>query len=809
VTSETARGLSSLEAARRRAEVGDNEPAPARGRSIFLELLQSFANPLVILLLVATVVSAAVGQLVDAAIVLVIVVVGTTIGFTQTYRSRRATERLREGVAVTATILRDGSFRELPRREVVPGDVVRLTAGDLVPADGHVLEERDLHVQEAALTGESMPCEKLVGGPVFLGTSVVSGVATVEVTAIGTSTAFGKIATRLMMKAPETEFDRGLRQFGMLVTKVVFFLVLVIVVLRLALHANPMQSLLFAVALAVGLTPEFLPMVASVTLARGAKRMAAQKVIVKHLSAIQNLGAIDVLCSDKTGTLTTGDLELTATIDPLGAESLRVQLLAYLNSSLQTGVHNPLDRAILSRPHPGASGYRKLDEVPFDFQRRRVSVMVERDGLVTLVTKGAPEGILVQCTAIELDGVIRPLDDETREKAQALCDRHQERGERVIAVAFRTLEHAPATCTAVDERALVLCGFLAFTDPPRDDTATALGVLARDGVRVIVITGDTEVVTREVCGKVGLDVRDVVLGEQVELMTDIALGHVAERVNVFARMSPVQKNRVILALKQRSHVVGYLGDGINDAPSLHSADVGISVSNAADVAREAADVILLDRNLGVLHTGILEGRRAMANVDKYLLMGTSSNFGNMFSMAGASLFLPFLPMLPTQILLNNLLYDVAQITIPTDDVDPERLRRPQRWEIRRIRNFMLLIGPVSSLFDFLTFYFLLRQFHAGEIAFHTGWFVESLCTQTLVLFVIRTLGSALRSRPSRPLTMTVLAVVALAVAIPFTPIAKPLGFAPLPGPFFAFLVIVTTAYLLCVELVKERILGPR
>jgi len=808
-------GLTSAEAERLLGEYGPNDPSPKKQRSHIVELLLQFANPLVAILLLASVVSGFVGEFVNATIIIVIVSLSVAINFVQTFRSQRAAERLRATVAPTATVLRDGVFLDVHRVDVVPGDVVRLSAGDLVPADARLLEAKDLHVQQSALTGESMPVEKEAkpgdesdATMVLLGTSVVSGTATALVIATGPKTAFGDIATRLSVRAPETEFDRGIKQFGSLIMKAVFGLVMFILVVRIGTHRSAFESVLFAVALAVGLTPEFLPMITSVTLARGAVAMAKNKVIVKHLSAIQNLGSIDILCSDKTGTLTRGVMAFHSSCDALGNPSDRPLFFARLNSKFETGIRSPLDTAILERVEPdGSDAYTKVDEIPFDFERRRLSIVCDKAGGRYLVAKGAPEGILACATShASGEGKESALTEDTRAKCRATYESLSSQGFRVLAVATSKVPTKPAYTTA-DECNLVLVGFVAFADPPLEGAKEALLSMKRDGVHVKILTGDNELVTRHVCAEVGLDVKKMVLGSDLEAMNDWALSQVAERTTVFARMSPAQKNRVILALKHRSHVVGYLGDGINDAPSLHAADVGISVSSAVDVARDAADIILLEASLAVLHRGILEGRKAFGNVTKYLLMGTSSNFGNMFSMAGASVFLPFLPMLPTQVLLNNLLYDLAQITIPTDNVDPEVLRRPQRWDIRTIRNFMLIIGPISSLYDFLTFFVLLRLFHAGEVLFHTGWFVESLATQTLVLFVIRTPRNPLTSRPSLPLAITTVVTVAVGVGLPYSPLARVLGFEPLPAGYFLFLVGATLTYLVLVEIAKRYLLG--
>lgn len=798
----------------RQVQYGPNDPTPQRQRSHFAELLSQFANPLILILLLAGFVSAFVGEVVNAAIIVVIVSLSVVVNFIQTFRSLGAATRLRAVVAPTANVLRDGTFSDILRTEVVPGDVVRLRAGDLVPADARLVEAKDLHVQQSALTGESMPVGKASKAGdetdatmVLLGTSVVSGTATALVLATGARTVFGDIATRLRSRPPETEFDRGIKRFGELIMKAVFGLVMFILVVRIGIHRSAFESILFAVALAVGLTPEFLPMITSVTLARGAVAMAKHKVIVKHLSAIQNLGSIDTLCSDKTGTLTRGVMAFDSSCDALGNATDSPLFFARLNSKFETGIRSPLDTALLECVETeGEHAYTKVDEIPFDFERRRVSVVVEKLGARCLITKGAPEGILDSATAYAAAGDALTLTPEVISKCRATYESLSALGHRVLAVATRALPTKPYYTTA-DECELVLLGFVAFVDPPLEGAKEALVSLQRDGVRVVVLTGDNELVTRHVCGEVGLDATQMVLGSDVAVMNDWALSHVAERATVFARMSPSQKNRVILALKQRSHVVGYLGDGINDAPSLHTADVGISVSSAVDVARDAADIILLEEGLQVLHRGILEGRKAFGNVMKYLLMGTSSNFGNMFSMAGASTFLPFLPMLPTQVLLNNLLYDLAQITIPTDNVDPEVLKKPQRWDMRTIRNFMLIIGPISSLYDFLTFFVLLRVFHAGETRFHTGWFVESLATQTLVLFVIRTPNNPLTSRPSLALALTTIAAVVLGVGLPYSPFAAMFGFEPLPPGYFLFLVLATLTYLAVVEIAKRYLLG--
>ncbi|KYF80026.1 magnesium-transporting ATPase [Sorangium cellulosum] len=826
------RGLTSEEARQRLARFGPNEPAATtRREAAVVQVLRRFANPLVSILLLASAVSAALGDLMNAAVVVVIVALSVAVESVQTRRSHRAVERLRAQVAPTATTLRDGVFRESPRRELVPGDVIRLAAGDMVPADARLLEGKDLHVHEAALTGEPLPAEKIPDpGPsaarspvdmtqaVFLGSSVVSGAATAVVFATGAATAFGDIARALAARPPQTEFERGMAQFGAFILRLVLFLVLLVIAFTAALRREPLESLLFAVALAVGLTPEFLPMISTVTLAQGAVRLARERVIVTNLSAIQNFGSIDVLCSDKTGTLTTGEVELEAHVDPLGGPAERPFLLAYLNSYFESGVDNPVDAAVLRRSavspldaavlrheHPDIDGFHKLDELPFDFERRRVSVVAEREGERLLVTKGAPESVLAVATSYELGGEVRPLDDGARARCAATIHELGRQGYRVLAVAYRGVPARPAYGRD-DEADLTLAGLLAFVDPPLPGAAEIVGALREEGVDVKILTGDSELVAAHVCQQVSLDPGEIILGDAIDRLDDASLSHLAERTRVFARASPAQKSRVIRALKARGHVVGYIGDGINDAPSLHTADVGISVAGAVDVARDAAQIVLLDRRLDVLRSGILEGRKAFGNVMKYLLMGTSSNFGNMFSMAGASVLLPFLPMLPAQILLNNFLYDLAQITIPTDNVDAGFVRKPRRWNIAMIRRFMMVIGPISSVYDFLTFYALIRVFRAPAPLFRTGWFVESLATQTLVIFVIRTMGSAFKSSPSRALAATTLGVVALALALPYSPFAPLLGFVPLPPGFFLFLAGATLTYLAIVEAVKRALM---
>jgi P-type Mg2+ transporter len=801
-------GLTEAEAEQRLAEVGPNEAVTHRADLLVLQVLRRLANPLVIILALASVVSAFVRDFWNAAIILAMVAISVTIDVVQTRRSARAADALKARVAPTATVVRDGVVREVPTRAIVPGDVIHLSAGDMVPADARLLVAKDLHVNEAALTGESLPVEKsgdhADGAGLLMGSSVVSGTGTAVVTLTGSGTAFGEIARELERRPPPSEFERGIVRFGTFILKTVVLLVLFVFVATAARGKDALEALLFAVALAVGLTPEGLPMITTVTLTKGALRMARAKVIVKNLAAIQNFGSIDVLCSDKTGTLTTGEMRLEVHVDARGRTTERPLVLAYLNSFFQSGVRNPTDAAVLRRERPDISGFEKVDEIPFDFERRRLSVVARKGDEVLLVTKGAPEHVLAIATSFEADGQVLPLDERARAQAVETYERLGREGYRVLAVASARKAVRPEY-TKDDERDLSLVGFVGLVDPPREDAAATLRALHAQGVHVKVLTGDSEHVAAHVCEEVGLHTKHMLTGRDIEAMSDSALLHEVQRTQVFARISPAQKTRIMRALQDRGHVVGFLGDGINDAPSIHAADIGISVANAVDVAKSAAEIILLEPDLRALLEGVIEGRRAFANVMKYLLMGTSSNFGNMFSMAGASVLLPFLPMLPSQILLNNLLYDVAQVTIPTDRVDEALVRKPRRWDIGIIRRVMLLIGPISSVYDFLTFYVLLSVFHAREALFHTGWFVESLATQTLVIFVIRTTRSPLKSRPSLPLAMTTLAIVALGCLLPFTPLGHVFGFVPLPATLFLFIAVATGTYLLLVEAAKRLV----
>src|SRR5512139_1364608 len=760
-----AEGLDDREAARRLARVGPNLLRPRAERALLLEFLAHFRNPLVLVLLAASAIAGFLGDVRSFVVISAIVLMSVTLDFMQEYRAGRAAERLKRQVALRATVVRGGQPREVAVADLVPGDVVLLAAGDLVPADGRVLEARDLFVNQSLLTGESYPVEKQaadsgadqgIGGDiaaatnaVFMGTSIISGSARVVLARTGPDTALGEIAGTLARRPPSTAFERGTQAFGNLILRLTLLLVLFVLLVNAAFHRPLLESFLFAVALAVGLTPELLPMVVSVTLSQGAMRLARRRVIVKRLSAVQDLGGIDVLCTDKTGTLTEGRIRLERHVDAAGEDSARVLELAYLNSHFESGIRSPLDDAILAHPHVDVGAWRKIDEVPFDFERRRVSVLVERGGARTLVAKGSPEDILRLCTGYEADGQTHPLDAAARARIQALFEALSRDGFRVLGIAWRQAPPQQDHAVVTDESELVFSGFAAFLDPPKASAAPALAALARDGIALKIVSGDNELVTRYICAQLGVTVSGVLTGGEIQRLDDPALQARVERVNLFCRITPAQKTRILAALRARGHVVGFLGDGINDAPALHTADVGISVDSAVDVAKEAADLIMLEHDLQVLHDGVREGRRTFGNVTKYIMMGTSSNFGNMFSMASSSAFLSFLPMLPKQVLLTNLMTAFQEMTISTDNVDEEMMRKPQRWNLSFIRKFMVTFGLLSTLFDFATFGVLLLALNANTEEFRTGWFLESVISASLVVLVIRSRRPFFRSRPGK------------------------------------------------------------
>jgi len=814
----TATGLSSDQARERLARQGDNSLGRSAAVSPWRLFARQFYSPLVLILIFAAVVSAFVGEDQEAAIIGAIVLASCILSFSQEYSASRAMEALKQRISTRASVLRDGRPVSIPSDQIVPGDVLTLSAGSLIPADGIILEARDFNVSEAALTGETFPVVKSPGqvapeaglalrsNAVFAGTSVRSGTATVLVVKTGKHTVFAGIAAAIQHKPPQTEFGLGIRRFGALMTQIMLVIVVLVFVANLLLARPLIDSLLFSLALAVGLTPELLPAIISVTLSRGARTLAGNGVIVRRLEAIENLGSMDILCTDKTGTLTEGVIHLDGCLDAEGASSAQVMRWARLNAMLQTGLKNPLDEAIAAASPSDADlgAYTKVDEIPYDFVRKSLSVVVrqahDQDDL--LICKGAVLNVAAACTWILTATGPAPLDPPTRAALEERFKAWSAEGYRVLAVAIRHLPRKRAYART-DEAAMTFAGFLLFLDPPKPGVAQALAAMAARGIGVKVITGDNRHVAQHLAAAVGLKSHAMITGEQLSHMTKEALFGLAPHTDLFVEIDPNQKERIIAALRQHGHAVGYLGDGINDAPALHTADIGISVEGAVEVAREAADMILLQRDLGVLLAGIDDSRKTFANTMKYISITTSASFGNMISMAFASLFLPFLPLLAKQILLNNFLSDLPALAIASDNVDPDQTRSPRHWDIGYIRRFMLCFGLVSTLFDFITFGFLLGIVRASAETFQTAWFVESLITELAIVLVIRTRKAFWRSRPSALLTRLSLAVLALAVIIPYLPAAGRLGFVPLPPMVMAGIAMITALYLLASEATKR------
>jgi len=819
-------GLSSEEVEERLRTYGYNELAKRKKRLVVVDFLFHFRSPLIIILMIAGLIAGFLGEIINVVIIFSIVFASVILDYYQESEAEKAVEMLKEKVTTTATVLRDGTKKEVKLSQVVPGDIIYLSAGDIVPADARVIAAKDLFLNQAALTGESFPVEK-VSMPVkakgktptewnnclFMGTSVVSGTATAVVMKTGGFTEYGKIARRLVEKMPETEFERGIRSFGFLIMQITFLLVMFVFLINALFKRDILESLLFSVALAVGLTPELLPMIISVNLSKGALAMSKKGVIVKRLASIENFGSMDILCTDKTGTLTENKIKLVLHVDMEGKDDEKVLLFSFLNSYYQTGLRSPLDEAILGFKDIDVKDYQKIDEVPFDFVRRRVSVVVEHEKQRFFIAKGAPEEIAKVCSYCELEDRILDLTEELQRKIEQKYYDLSFEGFRVLAVSYKKLREDKPVYSVNDESGMVFLGFVAFLDPPKETATESLQLLRKAGVELKILTGDNELVTKKTCEQLGFEIKKVILGSEIAQIQEETLQRVVEEANVFARVTPAQKDRIIIALKNNGHVVGFLGDGINDAPSMKTADVGISVDNAVDVAKESADIILLQKSLRVLDEGVLEGRKTFGNTMKYVMMGVSSNFGNMFSVAGASLFLPFLPMTATQILLNNLLYDFSQSTITTDNVDPEYVEKPKRWDISFIRKFMVALGPVSSVFDFLTFFIMLFVFipmlplsvpqTQKEQLFQTAWFLESLCTQTFVIFVIRTRRTPFyKSKPSKLLLLSSLSIVGFALILPFTPLGDLFHFVKPPLTFFPVLAVLIGTYLMLTEAVK-------
>jgi Mg2+-importing ATPase len=806
-------GLGSLEAQQRLIQYGANSLKQKRQSHTLLLLLNQFKSPIILILMAAAILSSFLGDAIDAVIILAIVLVSGLLGFWQERGAADAIQKLLALVEVKARILRDGETQDIPIDDVVPGDVVQVSAGDSIPGDCLILESQTLSVDEATLTGETYPVAKEPGvlpvetglsqrtNSLLMGTHVVSGNAQAVVVHTGKMTEFGKVSERLKFRPPETEFESGIRKFGYFLLEVTLILVVLIFAANVYLQRPMLDSFLFSLALAVGLTPQLLPAIVSINLAHGAKQMAKKQVIVKRLPAIENFGSMNVLCSDKTGTLTDGTVRIRSTLDVDGNESERVLFHAYLNAATESGYVNPIDEAIRTHQTFDISAYKKLGEIPYDFNRKRLSILFAKDGDRLLVTKGSLTNILDICSSVEqADGKIIDLESmrsPIHQRAEALGSE----GSRVLGVAYRNL--TTDQLSLKDETNLTFLGYLALYDPPKSDIKETIADLAHLGVSLKMITGDSHAVAASIAQQVGLLQTEILTGSGIQKLSDAALLHQVNQVNVFAEVEPNQKERIIVALKKAGNVVGYMGDGINDASALYAADVGISVDTAVDVAKEAADIVLMQKDLDVLLGGIKSGRTTFANTLKYVFMATSANFGNMFSMAGVSLLLPFLPLLPKQILLTNLLTDFPEMTIATDRVDREQVTQPHRWNIRFIRNFMLVFGLLSSVFDYLTFAALLLLLHSDPAQFRTGWFMESVISASMIVLVIRTHQSMFRSKPSPYLFWTTIAIAVVTVLLPYTPLASLLGFQPLPIEFLLVLAAIVGLYILCAENVKR------
>jgi Mg2+-importing ATPase len=837
-------GLTAAEATARLEQYGPNVLAKDQRPGFAKLLWRAVLNPLVMLLAALATISFATGDVRSGLMMLSMIILGVGLKLVQESRAEYAAASLRAMISVTATVWRDGTAREIPVAQLVPGDVVQLTAGDMVPGDVRIVKAKDLFVIQGSLTGESLPVEKSEVAidaadasiaPIalrciaFLGTSVESGAATAVIVATGKNTYLGSMAQSLQAPQVQTAFDRGIARFTWLMLRFMGVMVPLVFIINGLTKGNWIQAFFFGLAVAVGLTPEMLPMIVTVCLSKGAVAMGHKKVIVKRINAIQNLGAMDILCTDKTGTLTTDRVVLERYCNVMLREDEDVLALAYLNSHFQTGLKNVLDRAVLAHTETHVEAniatITKVDEIPFDFQRRIMSVVVRTpEGKDRIISKGAPESLLPKCKSAELDGTLLPLDHQHIEDLKKEYELLSNDGFRVLAVASKELEPRGAVARdatpygKADECDLILRGYVAFLDPPKEGAAAAIQALQRHGVSVKVVTGDNDLVARKICKEVGLSTEFTLMGDEVEKMSDGQLADAAEKTTLFARVSPAHKQRIIEALQSRMHTVGFMGDGINDAPALHAADVGISVDTAVDIAKEAADMILLEKSLLVLDEGVIEGRKVFSNIIKYVRMGASSNFGNMFSVLGASVFVPFLPMLPVQILANNMLYDISQTTIPTDDVDPERIVAPRRWDLPELTRFVLFIGPCSSIFDYTTYFLMLYVFNCWDVStpeaaahsaslFQTGWFVESLLTQTLIIHVIRTNKiPLLQSRSSWPVLVMTLIIMAAGIGIPFSPLGPYLGFSKLPTLYWPLLAATLLCYVLLTQGVKVWLL---
>ena len=809
----TAKGITTEEAKTRLISYGTNSIKPQKNSGTFILLIGQFKSPIILILLAATILSLFLRNFVDASIILSIVIISGLLGFWQEFSASNAVAKLLALVQIKAAVLRDGKEMEIPVEEIVPGDIVILNAGDTIPGDCLLIEEKDIFVDEAMLTGETFPVEKNVGvlpsetalaqrsNSLWMGTHVVSGTANALVIRTGKNTEFGKVSERLKLKAPETEFERGIRRFGYFLGEVTLVLVVIIFAINVYLQRPVLDAFLFSLALAVGLTPQLLPAIISINLAHGAKKMAEKKVIMMRLASIENFGSMNIICSDKTGTLTEGKVKVESALDVNGDASDKVFLFAYLNASYETGFTNPIDEAILNFRKIDLKGYQKHDEIPYDFLRKRLSISVKQGDSYSMVTKGALSNILEVCSTVEIEEgnvvKIATMQKQIQEHFEAFS----KEGFRTIGIAYKSLSSG-SPISKDDEKDMTFLGFLALFDPPKANIADTIAILKKLGVSLKVITGDNHLVAASLSKKMGLLDTRILTGPELHQMSDAALLRQVATVSVFAEIEPNQKERIIVAMRKAGNVVGYMGDGINDASALHAADVGISVDTAADVAKEAADIVLLEKDLSVLIEGVREGRTTFANTLKYVFMATSANFGNMFSMAGLSLFIPFLPLLPKQILLTNLLTDFPEMTIATDNVDEEMINYPRRWDIKAIRKFMITFGLVSSVFDYLTFGLLLLVLHANEGEFRTGWFLESVISASVIVLIIRSRRPFFKSKPGKYLVMATLSIAFITIILPFTPLGKVFGFSPLSLTTYLLLMLIVVFYVIAAEITK-------
>ncbi len=813
----SAAGLKTYSVAQRLRVFGFNQIISKDEKGLIFQFLEKFSNPLIITLIIIAIISLFFGQKVNAIILILMAVFGVVLSFIQEYNASKNAKKLQEMVKIKVKVIRNGKQEDILINQIVPGDIIELSVGKMIPADARLIEAKNIYINQSTLNGESFPARKDaathrqpetssiydIKNLAFMGSTIVSGFGKAVVIKTGKNTEFGQLAHELIKVKVETAFDKGIKNFTWLMIRFILILTLFIFAVNTLLKGQLIESLLFSLSIAVGLTPEMLPMIITVNLSKGALDMAKKKVIIKELDSIQNFGAMDVLCTDKTGTLTANNIALVRHCDVSGKENEQILRYAYINSSLQAGLENLLDKAVIEHKKFVTKNIKKVDEIPYDFSRRIMSVIIKEKDKLLMISKGAPEAILTKSTHYYLDGKKHKISSLIYSKLQKLYNSFSQDGFRVLAIAYKEVKKEKSY-NAKDEMDLAFMGFMAFLDPPKPTTEKTINELEKIGIKLIILSGDNELVTQKIAQEVKFEIQGIMQGKEIDKLNDEQLKIAVEKYNIFARMSPLQKERVIKALQKNKHIVGFLGDGINDAPSLKAADVGISVDNAVDIAKETAEIILLEKDLGILKNCVLEGRKVFANVIKYIKMGASSNFGNMLSMTGASTFLPFLPMLPTQILLNNFLYDVSQISIPTDNVDTNYLTTPRPWNIDFIKRFIIYIGPISSIFDFLTFAIMIFVFRASPELFHTGWFVESLLTQVLVVHIIRTNKIPfIQSKPSKALLFSTIGIVLFSWLLPYSFLAKPFGFVPLPFTFFVILIVMSILYLLLTQIVKN------